>query len=311
MPTFEPRPYDPVDLAEPVDAAGSVSTGAPDGVDLADHQAQVDRVAELLAPGAAVVLSGAGLSTESGIPGYRGADGQRVVHPMTADELLADVEARRRYWARSFVGWPRFAAARPNAGHLAVTRLQRAGLVNEVITQNVDGLHQQAGTKRVIDLHGSLAQVVCMNCSTRFPRAQMDAWMVAANPDFDRAAEGQVRPDGDVAIDEALVQEFRLVHCPVCTSDRLKPDVVMFGESVPKPTVARAYAALEDANCLLVLGSSLMVMSGFRFVRFAHRERIPVVALTIGRTRANGELTLQVQMPLGQVLTELADRLAP
>lgn len=271
-----------------------------------------DRAIELLAPGGAVVLSGAGLSTESGIPAYRGPDGERRVHPMTAQELLASPDARRRYWARSHVGWPRFAAAAPNAGHRALTGLQRAGVVASVITQNVDGLHQQAGTDRVIDLHGSLARVVCMQCGVRHPRAEMERWLTAANPDFDRNVSGQVRPDGDVDLPDHLVDQFRIVHCPVCASDLLKPDVVMFGEAVPKATVQECFDLVERAGSLLVVGSSLMVMSGYRFVRRAVAAGVPVVVFNTGHTRAGDEeVAARIEAPLGESLVALQQELAP
>lgn len=270
-----------------------------------------DRAVELLAPGGVTVLSGAGLSTESGIPAYRGADGERRVHPMTAQELLATSAARRRYWARSYVGWPRFAAAAPNDGHRALTALQQAGVIGAVITQNVDGLHQQAGTRRVTELHGSLDRVVCMHCAVRHPRAELDRWLTAANPDFDRELTAQVRPDGDVDLPEEALEQFRTVHCPVCGSDLLKPDVVMFGESVPKPTVQHCFDLVENSRALLVVGSSLMVMSGYRFVRRAVATGVPVVVFNTGRTRAgDDEVTVRIEAPLGRSLGDLRRQLA-
>lgn len=265
---------------------------------------------DLIGDGRTVALTGAGLSTESGIPDYRGADGERRFQPMTAQELLADREARRRYWARSYVGWPRFAAAAPNQGHYAVAALQKAGLIGPIITQNVDGLHQSAGASDVAELHGSLEHVVCMNCGERYARETVDEWLQLANPDFDRSADGPLRPDGDVAIAESLIAAFRLVHCVICGSDLLKPDVVMFGESVPKPLVAQCFSYVEAAGSLLVLGSSLAVMSGYRFVRRAARDGIPVAVITHGWTRAtDGEVAIRVDAPLGETLTALADAL--
>lgn len=262
--------------------------------------------------GGVCVLSGAGLSTESGIPGYRGPDGERRVIPMTVSELLATPEARQRYWARSYVGWPRFAAAEPNDGHRAVARLQRAGVLGPIITQNVDGLHQRAGATDVTELHGSLDRVVCVDCGESYARRTVDDWLTAANPGFDReSVVGQVRPDGDVVLSDEQVARFHTVACVVCRSDRLKPDVVMFGESVPKPLVESCFDAVSAASSLVVLGSSLMVMSGYRFVRHAVREGIPVVVITQGHTRAEGETTLKIESPLGSTLTQLAHRLAP
>lgn len=265
-----------------------------------------DVIVDAVCAGDVTVLSGAGLSTESGIPDYRTAEGERRIQPMTAAELLATPEARQRYWARSYVGWPRFAAARPNAGHEAVTALQRAGLVRTVITQNVDGLHQQAGTHDVIELHGNLDRVVCMSCGQHFPRELIDACFEVLNPQFDRTTDAALRPDGDVALDDEQVRTFRIAHCPACGSDRLKPDVVMFGESVPRAMVQQCFEAVENSRTLLVLGSSLAVMSGYRFVRRAAAKDIPVVAITHGWTRGDAELTAKLDAPLGPTLTELA-----
>lgn len=265
---------------------------------------------DLVSRGGVLALTGAGLSTESGIPDYRGADGRRRFHPMTAQQLLADPAARQRYWARSYVGWPRFAAARPNSGHTAVAALQQAGLIGPIITQNVDGLHQAAGADRVAELHGSLTHVVCMQCGEHYARSMVDEWLQLANPDFDRSADGPLRPDGDVAIAESLISEFRVVHCIICGSDRLKPDVVMFGESVPKELVAQCFTRVEAARAILVLGSSLAVMSGYRFVRRAVREGIPVAVITHGWTRATDEeVSVRIDAPLGATLTALVETL--
>lgn len=265
-----------------------------------------EAIVRAVAAGGVIVLSGAGLSTESGIPDYRTAAGERRIQPMTAAELLATPEARQRYWARSYVGWPRFAAARPNVGHEAVTHLQRAGLVDTIITQNVDGLHQRAGARDVIELHGNLDRVVCMTCGQRFPRELIDACFEVLNPDFDRSADAALRPDGDVALDDDQVRSFRVAHCPACGSDLLKPDVVMFGESVPRPLVQECFEAVENSRSLLVLGSSLAVMSGYRFVRRAAAQSIPVLAITHGWTRGDADLTAKLDAPLGPTLTQLA-----
>lgn len=266
-------------------------------------------IRQLLAAGEVTALCGAGLSTESGIPAYRGPDGQRRVTPMTVSELLASPEARRRYWARAYVGWQRFASAEPNEGHRAVTALQRAGLLGEIITQNVDGLQQQAGARNVLELHGSLSWVVCVDCGTRFPREDVDRWLQLANPDFRRDITGEVRPDGDVALSAEVVDAFRIAHCVVCGSDRLKPDVVMFGESVAPELVQRCYDAVESGRSLLVLGSSLMVMSGLRFVRRAAQRDIPIAAVTDGITRGDDLIAYKAAAPLGRTLTRLATEL--
>ncbi|WP_018156319.1 Sir2 family NAD-dependent protein deacetylase [Demetria terragena] len=267
---------------------------------------------DLVAEGRVCILSGAGLSTESGIPGYRGADGERRVTPMTVSELLASPHARQRYWARSFVGYPRFAAAEPNDGHRAVADLQRLGLTTGIITQNVDGLHQRGGADEIIELHGSLDAVVCVDCGESYARTTVDEWLRQANPRFDREAmTGQIRPDGDVLLTDEQVAGFATARCVVCRSDRLKPDVVMFGESVAKPLVQKCFDTVAESSCLLVLGSSLMVMSGFRFARFAARERIPVAVITQGVTRADAETTVKLESPLGATLTQLVAAVTP
>ena len=272
---------------------------------VSDSAAAWEAIVDAVAAGGVTVLSGAGLSTESGIPDYRTAAGERRIQPMTAAELLATAEARQRYWARSYVGWPRFAAARPNIGHEAVAQLQRAGLVDTIITQNVDGLHQQAGAHDVIELHGNLDRVVCKACGQHFPRSLIDACFEVLNPDFNRSADAALRPDGDVALDEEQVRTFRMAHCPACGSDLLKPDVVMFGESVPRDLVQQCFDAVENSRSLLVLGSSLAVMSGYRFVRRAAAHDIPVLAITHGWTRGDAELTAKLDAPLGPSLAEL------
>lgn len=282
-----------------------VATSRCDTGRVSDSVAAWETIVAAVAAGGVTVLSGAGLSTESGIPDYRTAAGERRIQPMTAAELLATPEARQRYWARSYVGWPRFAAARPNPGHEAVSQLQRAGLVGTIITQNVDGLQQEAGAHDVIELHGNLDRVVCMACGQRLPRALVDACFEVLNPDFNRSADAALRPDGDVALDEEQVRTFQVAHCPACGSDLLKPDVVMFGESVPRPLVQECFDAVENSRSLLVLGSSLAVMSGYRFVRRAASRGIPVLAITHGWTRGDAELTAKLDAPLGSSLVEL------
>lgn len=277
---------------------------APGGVTLDQWDELVTRVRA----GGLVALTGAGLSTESGLPSYRDARGAPRVQPMTVSELRATHEARQRYWARSYVGWPRFQAARPNEGHRSVTRLQRADVLAGVITQNVDGLHQAAGARDVLELHGNLARVVCLDCRSLHGRDDMDRWLQHANPAFDRQIGGAVRPDGDVALPEAAVRGFVTASCPACASDLLKPDVVMFGESVPKPLVEQCFDLVENASALLVLGSSLAVMSGYRFVRRAARLGVPVIVINQGWTRGDDETDLKIEAPLGAVLSALADQ---
>ncbi len=268
----------------------------------------LDDVAELFARGPVLVLTGAGISTESGIPDYRGPDGRRRVTPMHYSEFVGSSEARQRYWARSYVGWQRFNLAAPNAGHEAVASLQRVGRVGTVITQNVDGLHQSAGAADVIELHGSLARVVCLTCEDVTGRWDLDDRMREANPGFTVSSD-EIRPDGDIALNELDVSRFVTPLCLVCGRDTLKPDVVFFGESVPKPLVQRCFALTETAPALLVLGSSLAVMSGYRFVRRAAACDIPVAIVTHGPTRGDGEASIRVDAPLGPTLTTLVERL--
>ncbi|WP_407946381.1 NAD-dependent protein deacetylase [Pedococcus dokdonensis] len=270
---------------------------------------RLDAVAALLARGNALVLTGAGISTDSGIPDYRGPDGTRRVTPMQYAEFVGSSQARQRYWARSYVGWQRFNRARPNSGHEAVARLQRQGLVGPVITQNVDGLHQRAGATDVEELHGALARVLCLTCGDRSSRWDLDDRMRVANPGYTVTSD-EIRPDGDIVLNELDVDAFRTPLCLVCGQDTLKPDVVFFGESVPKPLVEKCFELTEAATSLVVLGSSLKVMSGYRFVRRAAACGIPVAIITRGPTRGDAEATLQVDAPLGPTLEALLSRLA-
>lgn len=276
-------------------------------------RAPVDRdayaaVLDLLRRGDVAVLTGAGMSTASGIPDYRGSDGRRRVQPMMYAEFLADSSGRRRYWSRAYAGWERFAAARPNAAHEAVARWQRAEVLTGLITQNVDGLHQGAGASSVIELHGNLARVVCLDCAASFAREQVHAWLAQANPQWSVHTE-EVRPDGDVLLTPEQVERFALVSCPVCRSDRLKPDVVFFGGAVQRELVEQAYAVVEAARSLLVLGSSLQVMSGYRFVRRAAVLGTPVAVVTRGGTRGDEQTDVHLDALLGDVLPQLADDL--
>ncbi len=273
---------------------------------------EVQALAELLADGEAVLLSGAGLSTESGIPDYRGPTGAaRPSSPMTYRTFTSDSAARRRYWARSFLGWPLIATARPNAGHRAIADLQRAGLLRGLITQNVDGLHTAAGARDVVELHCSLHRVVCLSCGEPLARAELHRRLRAANAGW-QARVRAVNPDGDVDLDDlgAALDDFRLVDCEVCAGP-LKPDVVFFGETVPARRVQACFELVQDAGSLVVLGSSLTVMSGHRFVLRAAQLGIPIVIVNQGPTRGDAAASLRIDAPLGQVLPELVRRTAP
>jgi NAD-dependent SIR2 family protein deacetylase len=266
----------------------------------------LDALAELLDDGDVVVLSGAGLSTDSGIPDYRGATGSLRRHtPMTYQTFLRDPRGRHRYWARSFVGWRQIRAARPNAGHRAVADLQRAGLVAGVITQNVDGLHQAAGAVDVVELHGGLDRTVCLACGDVASRSGLDQRLRAANPHFGPHVD-EVNPDGDAELPDDVLDGFVMVDCLACGRGPLKPDVVFFGETVPRDRVDACFAMVEDAAALLVLGSSLTVMSGYRFVLRAEKLGIPVGLVNLGPTRGDAKVDVRVDAPLGTVLPDLA-----
>jgi NAD-dependent SIR2 family protein deacetylase len=255
---------------------------------------------EILRGGGAVVLSGAGLSTESGIPDYRGPSGRaRRAQPMTYQTFTGSVAARQRYWARSHLGWQHVTGAAPNSGHRAVAALERHGLLRGIITQNVDGLHQAAGARLVTELHGSLHRVVCLSCWDRSPRLALHDRLRAANPSWHERAAA-VNPDGDVALDD--VDGFAVVDCEGC-GGMLKPDVVFFGENVPRDRVAGCYDLVSAASALVVLGSSLTVMSGFRYVRHAVSQGIPVVIVNQGATRGDSLAVATLDAPLGATLS--------
>ncbi|GGY79881.1 NAD-dependent protein deacetylase 1 [Streptomyces geysiriensis] len=265
-------------------------------------------VADALKAGGVLVLSGAGISTESGIPDYRGEGGSLSRHtPMTYQDFTADARARRRYWARSHLGWRTFGRARPNAGHRAVAAFGRRGLLSGVITQNVDGLHQAAGSDGVVELHGSLDRVVCLSCGAFSPRRELARRLEEANPDFAPVAAG-INPDGDADLTDEQVGDFRVVPCAVC-GGVLKPDVVFFGENVPPPRVEQCRALVRGAASLLVLGSSLTVMSGLRFVRQAAEAGKPVLIVNRDPTRGDRHALTRVAVPLGTALTTVAAQL--
>jgi NAD-dependent SIR2 family protein deacetylase len=267
-----------------------------------------DALLDVVGAGDVVVLSGAGLSTESGIPDYRGPTGRaRRADPMSYQVFVGAEADRRRYWARSHLGWRTIDRALPNSGHAAVARLERVGLLGGIITQNVDGLHQAAGAQDVVDLHGNLARVVCLGCRQLTSRHMLDRRLRLANPGWD-AEVGVVNPDGDAVVAAADIERFRVVDCESC-SGLLKPDVVFFGENVPRPRVDDCYAMVDRASSLLVLGSSLTVMSGYRFTRHAAKLGIPVLIVNQGTTRADPLAALIIDAPLGPTLSDLVDRL--
>ncbi|MFC8172193.1 MULTISPECIES: NAD-dependent protein deacetylase [unclassified Streptomyces] len=265
-------------------------------------------VVDALGAGGVLVLSGAGLSTESGIPDYRGEGGSLSRHtPMTYQDFTASARARRRYWARSHLGRRTFARARPNAGHRSVAAFGRHGLLAGVITQNVDGLHQAGGSEGVVELHGSLDRVVCLSCGALSPRRDLARRLEEANPGFDPVAAG-INPDGDADLTDEQVGDFRVLPCASC-GGVLKPDVVFFGEAVPARRVEHCRELVRGASSLLVLGSSLTVMSGLRFVRQAALAGKPVLIVNRDPTRGDRHAAARVALPLGTTLTTVAARL--
>ena len=259
----------------------------------------------------AVVLTGAGLSTDSGIPDYRGPDSPKRT-PMTYQQFVGDPGFRRHYWARNHLGWRHMDATTPNQGHLALAQLERAGVVAGVITQNVDMLHTKAGSRNVIDLHGTYAQVVCLGCEHRMSRHALAAQLETANPDFAKTVAAgkaiEVAPDADAVIERTA--HFRMVDCARC-GGVLKPDFVYFGESVPQPRVHEAFALLESADLLVVAGSSLTVMSGLRFARRAAKLGIAVAIVNRGTTRGDDLATLKIEAGCSEVLSTWAETAAP
>jgi NAD-dependent SIR2 family protein deacetylase len=255
------------------------------------------------------VLTGAGLSTDSGIPDYRGPDSPPS-NPMTIGQFTSDAVFRQRYWARNHVGWRHMDATLPNAGHRALATLERAGVVTGVITQNVDLLHTKAGSQTVIDLHGTYARVACLQCGDTITRAALADQLETLNPGFVERAEKlggiAVAPDADAMVTET--ESFRYVDCPRC-GGMLKPDIVYFGESVPKERVAQAYSLVDAADALLVAGSSLTVFSGLRFVRHAVAKGMPVAIVNRGATRGDALASVKVDGGCSELLALLADEL--
>jgi NAD-dependent SIR2 family protein deacetylase len=262
-----------------------------------------------LAGHAVVVLSGAGISTESGIPDYRGPETRRRArHPVRYRQFMREAEARRHYWARSAVGWPAFAAAEPNDAHRALAQLEAAGIVRGIITQNVDRLHQAAGSERVVELHGALHDIECLGCGALSPREAFQRRLYALNPGWGRHVGAEMAPDGDAEIGPGTTAAFRVPACLAC-GGALKPHVVFFGEHVPAARVEAAWDLLAEADALLVAGSSLAVFSGYRFVRQAAKDRQPVAIVNLGPTRGDDLAAVRLEARLGDVLPRLCTRL--
>ena len=251
-----------------------------------------------------LVLTGAGISTASGIPAYRDAEGNwQRKPPVTHQEFLCSTSVRKRYWARSMLGWPMMQGARPNPAHAALAALEKRGHAAQLVTQNVDGLHTAAGSSRVIELHGRLREVRCTRCGALHPRTTMQKWLESGNPAFANQSAA-VAPDGDADL-EADFDSFHVPDCPACEGI-LKPDVVFYGDSVPKPRADAALTATHEADAVLVVGSTLMVRSSYKLCEAAHAAGKPIAAINIGRTRADPLLSLKLQADCGSTLAALA-----
>ncbi|WP_323164385.1 NAD-dependent protein deacetylase [Pseudomonas atacamensis] len=269
----------------------------------------LDTLLQAMADDKFLILTGAGISTPSGIPDYRDSDGvRRGRQPMMYQEFLAAPESRRRYWARAMLGWPRVRKARPNAAHEALATLQQRGRLSALITQNVDTLHDQAGSHDVIELHGSLHRVLCLDCGQRSERDAIQQQMETQNP-YLSGVDAVQAPDGDTLLDPAFEARFQVPQCPHCAGERMKPDVVFFGENVAQPTAARALAAAENAAGLLVVGSSLMAYSAFRLCRVIAERGKPLMAINLGKTRADDLLDLKIEGSCEELLPWLVEEL--
>ena len=270
----------------------------------------IDKLVEFMRRHAIItVLTGAGCSTGSGIPDYRGEDGNwKNAQPVQYRDFIGSGDVRKRYWARSFAGWWRITSAKPNSAHSALAKLEHSSHVHSLITQNVDNLHRIAGSQQVIDLHGVLHKTRCLSCETKGNRGDWQGRLEECNPDW-RADVAVYTPDGDAEISKPDYESFNVPDCPLC-GGIVKPDVVFFGEPVPMERVHDATAKLERSNALLVVGSSLMVLSGYRFARLAHEADIPVAIINRGRTRADDIAVQKISHDCAEILPRLVDGLA-
>ena len=284
------------------DATSSSSSA----VEPAADAASLDAAVEVLRGRRVAVLTGAGVSTDSGIPDYRGA-GAPPRNPMTFQQFLSSDRYRKRYWAGSHLGWKSFRSSEPNTGHRALADLERAGVINGVVTQNVDNLHVRAGSRRVVDLHGTVDRVICLTCGQSFARDMVAARLAAANPWLEHPESVRLAPDGDVEVDD--IDSFEVPVCTVC-GGMLKPDVVFFGEFVPVERFAEARSLVVAADALLVAGSSLVVNSGIRLLDQATRRKMPVVVVNRGVTKGDPRATVKIDAGTSETLTALARRLS-
>lgn len=268
--------------------------------------AQIETAVELLRGRTAAVLTGAGVSTDSGIPDYRG-EGAPVRTPMTFQQFLADLDYRKRYWAGSQLGWERFDSATPNEGHRALVGLEQDGAINGVITQNVDGLHLRAGTQRVVDLHGTMDRVRCLRCGQLYARTDVSHRIATLNPWLSEPNATELGPDGDVEVSN--VDNFVIPACTVCEGT-LKPDIVFFGEFIPREKFAEASALVQSSEALIIAGSSLIVNSGIRLLDQAARKKIPVVIINRGVTKGDPRASVKIDAGTSETLTTLREQLA-
>lgn len=268
-------------------------------------------VIDMLRAGPVAALTGAGVSTDSGVPDYRSPGGRLSTgRPMTYQEFAHSPQALHRYWARAYIGVAQMRAVDPNRNHFALVELERAGLISGVITQNVDGLHERAGTEHLVELHGDMDNVVCLDCGVREPRAQFDERLAAANPGYRESvdvSQYQINPDGDIELDDDTTARFNTITCIRCSSPRLKPDVVYFGEAVPRARRQASHDLVEASTGLLVLGSSLAVMSGYRVVLEAQKRGMPVAVINGGPGRADHRVDIVWRTRLAPALDAVLD----
>lgn len=288
-------PLSPAPASPTIDANATFDAG----------DSQFEQAVDILRGRRIAVLTGAGVSTDSGIPDYRG-EGAPVRTPMTFQQYLGDTEYRKRYWAGSHLGWKRFAGANPNAGHIALAEMEATGLVNGIITQNVDGLHIRAGSQRVVDLHGTMDRVRCLTCGQSFARADIAGRITAANPWLETPDAVELSPDGDVQV--GAVDDFVIPDCTVC-GGVLKPDVVFFGEFVPVEKFSEASALVQKADALIIAGSSLIVNSGIRLLETAARKKLPIIVINRGITKGDSRAAVKLETGASETLVSLQERL--
>ena len=302
---------DPAIALAHASAIRSIERVVDETVEPTDPARAQDMVAEMLRTPRVLVITGAGMSTESGIPDYRSPGGRLSKgRPMTYQEFAHSPAAVRRYWARAFVGIRYMRAARPNRAHFALVELERAGLITGIVTQNVDGLHRQAGSRRVIALHGEMDEVVCLDCGHREKRPLFDARLTAANPGYIESVQvrgSMINPDGDVELREGDVERFTMINCTVCGGQRLKPDVVYFGENVPRQRRAQAGQWLAQSTGVIAIGTSLAVMSGYRLVLDALGQDKPVAVINGGPGRADPKADVVWRTNVGDALDAILD----